>query len=826
MKILDLNGKGWELTQQGKRETTPATVPGCVHLDLLAAQKIPDPYVRDNEQRLHWIGESGWSYRRTFRVAPAFLACDRVLLHCEGLDTLATVRVNGKKVGTADNMFRTWEYDVRAALRAGENEIEIRFAPATTFVREAQEKRQLPSWGGPLEIKGRAWLRKEPCNFGWDWGPTCVTAGIWRPIRLIAFDTARLAGVQIRQAHTKGKVELSLSLEVERAGRSASPLAAEVRVTLRGTEVAAGRVGLRGRAAALSLAVRQPELWWPSGMGAQPLYEVTVELVNAEGGRLDAVTKRIGLRELTLVRGKDTWGESFHFAANGVPFFAKGANWIPADTFAPRAPGLHRQLLEAAREGNMNMIRVWGGGLYEEDSFYDLCDTLGLCVWQDFMFACSTYPAFDKAFLANVRVEVEQNVRRLRHHACIALWCGNNELEQGLVGDAWDGRHMSWKDYGRLFDTLLPSLVKRLDPDRDYWPSSPHSPVGDRKDHSNPTCGDGHLWSVWHGREPFEWYRTSFHRFCSEFGFQSFPEPRTVAGYTAPDDRNVTSRVMELHQRSGIGNSTIIHYLLSWYRMPDSFENTLWLSQLQQGLAIQYAVEHWRRNMPRCMGSLYWQLNDCWPVASWSSIDCHGRWKALHYLAKKFYAPLLVSGVEDLAAKTVAIHVTSERRVPVPAKIRWSVTTAAGAKVFSGEKALRLPVNGSRHAHTLDLAKAVTARGAGDLLVWIELHAEGGVASRTLVTLVRPKHLELVAPGIATRIKAGKDGLFIVTLTAKKPALWAWLTLMKTDAVFSDNWICLEPKQPVTIRIRPAKAMTLAQVRKELTVRSVVDTYR
>jgi len=337
-------------------------------------------------------------------------------------------------------------------------------------------------------------------------------------------------------------------------------------------------------------------------------------------------------------------------------------------------------------DANMNMLRVWGGGTYENEVFYDLCDELGICVWQDFMFACSTYPTFDEAFIENLRAEFTDNVRRLRHHACIALWCGNNELEQGLVGDTWNGGQMSWEDYSKLFDKLLPETILPLDPDRDYWPCSPHSPQGDRKDHSNPKWGDAHLWDVWHGRKPFEWYRTCEHRFNSEFGFQSFPEPKTVYGYTAPQDRNVTTRVMEHHQRSGIGNAVIMQYMLDWFRLPTAFDNTLWLSQILQGMAMKYAVEHWRRAMPRGMGTLYWQINDCWPVASWSSIDYHGRWKALHYMARAFYAPVLVSGVENTEKAEVAIHVTNDRMEDVPGAVSWRVTDSAGKVLARGRK--------------------------------------------------------------------------------------------------------------------------------------------
>ena len=526
------------------------------------------------------------------------------------------------------------------------------------------------------------------------------------------------------------------------------------------------------------------------------------------------------------MRKKDRWGESFHFEANGVPFFAKGANWVPADAFVTRlADEDYADLLASAASAHMNMLRVWGGGIYEQDVFYDLCDELGICIWQDFMFSCATYPTFDDAYMANVQAEAEDNVRRLRHHACLALWCGNNELEQGLVGPEWNAWQMSWADYKKLFDKLLPRIVRRLDPQRDYWPCSPHSPHGDRTDHRNPTCGDAHLWDVWHGRKPFEWYRTCRHRFCSEFGFQSFPEPKTVRTYTAPADRNVTSFVMEHHQRSGIGNTTILQYMLDWFRLPRSFDMTLWTSQILQGMAMKYAVENWRRHMPQSMGALYWQLNDCWPVASWSSIDSLGRWKALHYLAKRFYAPLLVSGVEDVDRGEVAVHVTSDLRKARRAKLSWRLTNVAGEVLAEDSESVTAKPGANQHVLTLDLADPLGLWGPRELLVWLDLSVEGQTISADLVTFARPKHLELPDPAIATKVESTGGETFVVTLKAKRPALWAWLELAGGDAHCSDNFFHLPPGQAVEVVVNPLKPMTAAQLKKKLRVRSLVDTY-
>ncbi len=826
MIILDLGGSDWTVQQAGTRSRIKATVPGAVHTDLLAAGKIPDPFYRDNETDLLWIGDVEWTYSRIFDVPKTVLRRDQVLLHFAGLDTLATVTLNGKRLGKTDNMFREWCFDIKKLLKPGRNVLEIRFASATQYGKRQQKRLPFRPLHEGDRIPGLNHVRKEQCNAGWDWGPKCPTCGIYRPVRIIAFDTARLADIHIEQSHQKKTADLSIKVTAETARRT--PLRAAVTVSLAGKTVAEAEVALRSGKGRSSLRVTNPKLWWPNGMGEQPLYEVTVDLLTREGDPLDTRTKRIGLRTLRLVRKKDRWGESFRFEANGIPFFAKGANWIPAEVFqASVTPALFEYLLKSARQANMNMIRVWGGGVYEEDAFYDLCDELGLCVWQDFMFACASYPACNKTFMANVKVEAEENIKRLRHHACLALWCGNNELEQcGHVQDKGRDNTMTWPDYRALFDKLLPSVVKKHDPGRDYWPSSQHTPGKNRRDSGNPDAGDGHLWSVWHGRQPFEWYRTAFHRFCSEFGFQSFPEPATVKDYTLPEDRNVTSFIMEHHQRSGIGNSTIMHYMLSWYRMPKGFENCLWLSQIQQGMAIKYAVEHWRRNMPRCMGALYWQLNDCWPVASWASIDYPGRWKALHYMARRFYSSLLVSGVEDTDKGTVELHVTSDVLKALPCRIEWSLTTAQGRKVASGKVITKTPRNGTRKTKTLDLSSYVEKHTSRDLMLWLSLVHKGRVVSRNFVTFARPKHLPLVDPAITTKVKDLKDGGFAVTLKAKKPALWAWLELKNMDTTYSDNFLCLEPGRTETILLYPEKSLTAAQLKKRLKVKSIWDTYQ
>ena len=819
METISLNGT-WSLKKPDDKSTLPATVPGCVHLDLLANNQLEDPFYRDNELRQMCIGESDWVYSRTFSLAVDDLVHEHIYLRCLGLDTLAKITLNNHGMGETDNMYRTWEFDAKPYLVAGENQIEIAFAAPMPFLRQIEaEKGVLPAWSvGAERLNGGSWIRKEPCNFGWDWGPKFVTSGIWRDIDLLLLDTARITDLLILQDHSEDAVQLTLKWTVEQL--SQETLTMDVEILLR-DEVVIQKQGLAvDKDAVINIA--KPELWYPNGMGAQPLYTVRAKLLSSEHQTLDTAEKRIGLRTLKLERHPDEWGEAFYFSVNGIPFFAKGANWIPVSPF-PSDTGRDtcEQLIADSAAVNMNMLRVWGGGIYEHDVFYDLCDEYGICIWQDFMFACATYPSYDADFMQNVKAEAEDNVRRIRHHACIALWCGNNELEQGLVSDEWTEHTMSWADYEKLFDVLLADVVAELDPQGNYHAGSAHSPCGDRNDWKNPDCGDTHLWGVWHQKFPFEWYRTCLHRFVSEFGFQSFPEPDTLQSVIAQEDRNITSYVMEHRQRSGIGNSTIIHYMLDWFRLPTSFEDTIRASQIQQGMAMKYAVEHWRRNMPRTMGALYWQLNDVWQAPGWSSIDYEGRWKALHYMAKHFFAPLLISGVENAENKTVAIHITSDLNTTTHGKAAWMVTDLAGKVLLSGEINTEIPERRDSLIQTLDLS----VYAAREILVWLDLTVNGASVSQNLVLMSRPKHLNLLTPGFEWKVEKTGEKTAEVTLSAEHPALWVWLDLSGHDVRLSDNYFHLRPGVTEVVTLEFADNISKDVIALDLRVKSLVDTY-
>lgn len=805
---LNLNG-AWQVAREGTEEWLPATVPGCIHTDLLAVGRIPDPFYRDNEKEVQWVGEATWVYRRRFQVTADLLTRQRVLLRCEGLDTLAVLKLNGREIGRTDNMFRTWEFDVRTSLQLGENLLEISFASPLPYMRERQAQRVLYEWAGEHEPRGRAWLRKQPCNFGWDWGPVLITCGVWRDIRLEAFDDARLGEVLVLQDHSAtGRVGLDVAVTAETL--RPIPLTAVVRLSYQGRTVASAKVPLAAGTGRASLVVKRPKLWWPAGLGDPSLYDLRVELLDERGHLLDRADKRIGLRTLKLIEAdKNT---PLQFEVNGVRFFSKGANYIPADAFANRVtPEALRRLVADAVAVNMNSLRFWGGGYYEDEALFDACDEMGVCVWLDFKFACSSYPAFDGAFLENVRLEARDQLRRLRHHACVALWCGNNEI--GLMTkDQWSDKSMGRADYEKLFKETLGREVRELAPQANYVSGS-------------PDCGDTHYWEVWHGGKPFEAYRT-LTGFMSEFGFQSFPGPKTVRACTAEEDRSsVMTPVMQWHQRSsGNGNEKIRAMIPRYFNPPKDFESALWLSQILQGYGIKLGAEYWRQTMPRSMGCVFWQYNDCWPVASWSSVDYYGRWKALHYMARRFYAPVLVSGLEDAKAQTVEVFVTSDRLEPCRATLSWEVTDPAGKSLSRGSTPLEVPPQASRKVRTLELRPLVQQRGADDLLVWLKLEVGGQTVSDNLVTLGPPKTLKLADPRL-TAVVARKGNGFRVSLAAEQPALWAWLELEGVDATFSDNFVHLPAGGRRQILVQPGRSLTKSEFSRALRVRSLYDTY-
>lgn len=812
---LSLNGN-WEVSQAGKDEWIAAIVPGCVHTDLLAAGKIPDPFYRDNEDAVQWVGKSNWVYKRVFDTPADVLKNDRVLLRCEGLDTLATIKLNGQEVGKANNMFRTWEFDVKPMFRAGNNEIEILFDSPFPVMEERNRKRPMYEWIGSHEPKGRAWVRKEPCSFGWDWGPVLPSCGIWKNISLETFNEGRITDVLVLQNHSENHVGLDVQVSAEFTGDSNRPFQAVVSVfdtAAPDKAVAAKTFSVSGGTGRGQLEIKDPKLWWPAGMGAQPLYTVHVELLEPDGTPIDTANKRIGLRELKAVLPEG--GSPLHFVANGIPYFAKGGNWIPCDSFSNRVtPAIYRRYVADAAAVNMNTMRFWGGGFYEDDALFDACDEAGICIWLDFKFACSTYPAFDDDFLENVRMEARDNIRRIRHHPCVAVWCGNNEISL-MTKDEWSDHSMGRADYDKLFKGLIAQQVQELAPQANYVSGS-------------PDCGDTHYWEVWHGPKMFDAYR-SLTGFMSEFGYQSFPELKTVLTFTNEDDRaSVLTPVMKWHQRSGTGNvdgnTQMLDMMQRYFKQPKNFEMTLWLSQILQGYGIKIGAEYWRQTMPKSMGCVFWQYNDIWPGMSWSSVDYFGRWKALHYLARKFYAPVLVSGLENITDGTADIFITSDLLEDTHGKLTWEVTDLNGKSLAKDSMHLKIPAQKSEKIKTLNVREQIQKHGANGILTWLKLETPGKNVSENLVLFAVPKELELPNPGLQAKTEES-DGGFLVTLQSQKPALWTWLELDGADAKYSDNFVHVTADTPRTIMVKPATELNKEDFSKALRVRNLIDTY-
>jgi beta-mannosidase len=795
---------GWQLTGPDAAKPLTARVPGCVHTDLRRHGLIDDPFAGENEVACRWVAERDWEYRLRFAPGPEILARDEQRLHFHGLDTLATVRLNGRVVLEADNMFRPWACDVRGLLQDGENELHITFHSPVDPALKSGPLRHLeyPADNDQLG-KISPFVRKAPYHYGWDWGPALATMGIWRPVELVAWDRWRVRDVTLRPVACTtdaATFALRVDLDVTAPGAFVVEVSEPRRGVLAGQEFTADAPHAGHT---IAVVIGDPELWWPRGVGDQPLCDLTVTVREAaDPGAMDQRTVRTACRSIELRRETDPAGESFEFVVNGRPVFIKGANMIPAHAFPTEVrPDRYRQLVDAAAWANMNMLRVWGGGIYESDLFYDLCDESGILVWQDFMFACSLYPGHD-AFLDSVEAEARFQVRRLQHHPSLALWCGNNEIAQAWHRWGWKDRcppEMFTRDYRRLFHGVLPRVLAELDPDRPWWPTSPATGDDLPLTEQHLRAGDVHSWDVWHGGDPPTAYDANVGRFMSEYGMQSFPDPLTVEDFLPRDQwpagggdgqSFLEHPVLAAHQKSVVGNAQLARYVEGMFGAAPDLETFIHLSQLTQMEAMRLAIEAHRRRQDTCGGTLYWQLNDCWPGPSWSGLDSTGRLKALHYAARRLFDRVLVCFRDDAdGVRPVLVHDGPDG---VAGILRVRLVTLTGDVLHERFADVTLAPRAVHEGDSLDLATLGRGHDSATICAVAEWIVDGREAGRAHHHPVASKDLAL-PPAAYETSWSREDGAAVLTVRAASFLKWFFVRPVDMIGHFSDNYVDLLP---------------------------------
>ncbi len=797
--LQNIGGHAWRVKEATHGDQPiPAVVPGDIFTDLMAAGQIANPYFRDNNAKAQWVGTKTWRYFGRFVPASTILDKQFILLRCHGLDTLATIWINGAQVGTADNMYRTWEFDIKNRIKPGENTIEIEFAPLAPYAAERIDKYKRNH--GLLLKATQSWVRKAPYMWGWDWCRPLLTCGIWKPIELVGFNR-RIIDVGVDQDLSNPDVA-KLHVAVGTQGGPKENLRTRVTVFFNGRSIATKTMRVTKSRSASDLKIQNPHLWWPNGMGPQNLYVVEVELLDAGRNVLDKARRRIGLRTVRQVKKREA--VSVHLEVNGVAFFAKGADWIPADNIPTRVtPQILRRYMEDARDCHFNILRFWGGGYYESQAQFDACDELGLLVIFEFKFANHFYPVFDEPWLENVRREVREQVRINRHHPCIALWSGNNEIY-------W------FHGFNTLFRKTIGGIVHKELPGANYQLGSgdPGSSI------------DIHYWGPWNVVDPPKSFQ-SRNGFITEFGMQSFPQPRTVDAYTLPADRhNLYSKVMVYHERSfgRYGIDGMMHAVNHYFgATPRDFDAALWLTQIAQAYVIGYGVEHWRRSMPRSMATLIWQLNDSWPGPTWSMIDWYHRWKAIMYAARRFFAPVLVSARTDAKSGDIEAWVSSDRMQSLHAELMLHVTDLHGKTLHTSSRSMTVPPRTSHMGLRWNYPAPAEHPARENVLVWTGLRAGGQTLSEGCHFFVAPRNLRLPEPGLSHRVTPGADGSFKVVVHSQKPALWMWVNLKGVDAKYSDNFVHMPAGGHVAIDVRPTTPISLVEFQRQLEVRNLRD---
>ncbi|BBI31945.1 beta-mannosidase [Cohnella abietis] len=819
LQKISLNGI-WNYRMVGDPDWKNANVPGTLLTDLLSANEIQDPFDRDNDNLLLPLFDNDYEYSRTFEWSGDSAQGRKQFLQFDGLDTLAEVRLNGAWILDTDNMFRTYRVDVSSLLQSGTNELVIRLNSPVQYMKEKQAKK--PLFGIPMVVPGFTHLRKAHYMSGWDWSPKLPDCGIWKDVTLLNVSHAMLKDVYIHQRHEEGRVRLGFDLDLERF--TDIPLEASVDIVAPdGTKWQLS--DSIGQFSTGEIIIEQPDLWWPRGYGEQSLYKVEVALCNGDTV-LDRKQYKIGLRTLTVNTDADEWGNQFAFEVNGIKIFSMGANYVPEDNLLGRLTRERTErLIKDCAEANFNTIRVWGGGFYPGNNFYELCDQYGIMIWQDFMFSCGIYD-FSESFIENSLKEIEDNVKRVRHHASVGLYCGNNEIEMFFGDGRIESTDENKDGYVRLFEKEIPTLMATIAPDTFYWPGSPSS-GGDFLNTNSEDYGDGHYWEVWFGNKPFTEYRKTYFRYMSEFGFESIPDMKTIEAFTIPEDRNLFAYVMENHQKNPSGNQIMLTYLSETFQYPKDFSSLIYVSQIMQAEAMRYGVEHWRRHRGRCMGALYWQLNDCWPTLSWSGIDSFGRWKALHYYSRNFFAPILVSACEE--GTQVSLHVANETRDSVHGQLHWKLRDAQSSILLYGSKEIAVSALTSEEIVSLELAEnLVTMDDKRNTYLEYYLEVGSEIIGRATVLFVPAKYFQFKNPGLKFTVTE-QTTFYEISLTAEAFAKYVQLSLTDIEGVFSDNYFDLSAGDVKKVRLNKADldnaTVQLKDIIDSLKVLSIVDSY-
>lgn len=803
----------WHFYESNSSDRYEARVPGSQYTDLMANGIIPDPFDGENESKVAYVADKDYAYERATSLPADMKNKEHVFLHCDCIDTVADVYLDGQKVAYCRNAFVPLDVEVTGKIK-DDSVLKIYFHSPAEYVREHNALDTMPhNFNG---MSGTPHIRKPGCHFGWDWGPYLPTAGIASDIYLYAYDGARAKGMKITQTHSEGCVTVNVDYTLD--GKPVKGATTVISLTDPDGKII-DSVSLPAEDETIAeFRVENPRLWWTNDLSdakEQPLYTVKASLL--QGKDSEDTVKKIGLRTVVLDRSPDKYGATFRFILNGVPLFIKGANYIPPDSLLTRVTEeTHEYILKAMRRANMNMVRVWGGGRYETEDFYDICDREGILVWQDFMFACQPYPFYNNEFLSNVKEEIEYNVKRLSHRACLALWCGNNEIE--VMSAAWMmfAKLREWTE--KFFYRILPEELRKWDDVTSFIPGSPTG-RGYMDGVTSDNYGDTHKWTVWHGLQPLSYYRKLFTRFCSEFGLESMPDMNTIASFCPPEQFDLKSPVMKAHQKCMSGNSKISYYVSTRFRLPAKFEDQVYLSQIVQSECVRDATEHWRRNRGRCNGSIYWQLNDCWPVLSWASMDYKGGYKALQYTARHFNNPILLSVEED--KNGAALHVINDTLYAFEGDITYEFLTFDGKKISGGgiSGVTCAPASAKKITY-LNLKKDLKKHRRHSVLKAVLRSKDGEIICTRTALFAPEKNLDLPEAKFTTDISvSGKTAT--ITVKSDKYARYVRLFVNGVFAPFSDNYFDLTAGETKTVTLPLPSQMSAEEVKSAFTVTSI-----